>query len=105
MLFRSAIETEEVITSVEQDLDAADEVYPYPNPFYDQTKFKLPKGTTAVALKVFDLTGKVLFDQSLPMADDGQSARFVNEGLPAGMYRYILVDQDNERYMGSFLIK
>lgn len=101
----TAIEKEEVITSVEQDLDAADEVYPYPNPFYDQTKFKLPKGTTAVALKVFDLTGKVLFDQSLPMADDGQSARFVNEGLPAGMYRYILVDQDNERYMGSFLIK
>jgi hypothetical protein len=64
----------------------------YPNPFNPETtiSFDLP-GISSVKFSVFDLSGKVVFQENKGRLSAGHhSFRFLAERMPSGIYYYML---------------
>lgn len=94
-----------VLSADDQLIDDAKVVGNYPNPFEDYTNFTVPEGSTKLRLVVYDMSGKLLINKALEISEGGRKAMFKNEGLKSGIYRYILMNQNSEKYSGSFLIR
>lgn len=76
----------------------------YPNPFLVNTTISLPVSSEYVNIKVFDLLGRVVDFKHLKVVNNAQSVDYKAPKLTTGIYKYILQDDKNSVYKGSFVI-
>ncbi len=77
----------------------------YPNPFKTETIIKLQNLTAYVNLKVIDMLGRIVDEQYIEITSNTKKASYKTTSLSAGVYKYILVDDSNEKYIGTFLLE
>ena len=77
----------------------------YPNPFKTETTIKLQKQTTHVNLKVINMLGRIVDEQYIETTSNAKKVNYKTTSLSAGVYKYILVDDSNEKYIGTFLLE
>jgi len=73
----------------------------FPNPFSDTTTIPLPATTSSLLMTVYDITGRVVDERSF----NPQGQRFLYQGacLRPGIYTYLLITEDQQRYTGRLV--
>lgn len=90
-----------VPTSVKDKRLITQQVSVFPNPFDEQTNFRIKDlPAQSVQLQLFDITGKWLRTEQFPST----SFEMSRNGLPAGLYTYQLMLEDGNWASGKVLI-
>lgn len=78
----------------------------YPNPFKTITTIELPSTSMQYAdIKVIDMLGRVVDEQHIKITSSSKEITYTVPRLTQGLYKYILNDDLNNRYTGTFIIK
>lgn len=80
-------------------------VFNYPNPFTTETTIVLPEASSYAQLTVYDMQGRVVFNNQLTTNTDEHSITFKAGGLAKGLYLYQTVSANNKTFAGKFIIK
>ncbi|MBU3821267.1 DUF4114 domain-containing protein [Flavobacteriaceae bacterium XHP0103] len=75
----------------------------YPNPFKTNTTIKLATTTKFVNIMVFDMSGRTVDIQHI--ANNSNRLTYNAPSLSKGVYKYMLVNDVNQTYTGTFLIE
>lgn len=76
----------------------------YPNPFTNSTTIKLPNNSEYIKIDVYDLFGRIIDSKKIDSNNAMNTVQYNAPNLKTGMYKYILKDDKNKRYSGSFII-
>ena len=77
----------------------------YPNPFTGVTTITVPEQTDSLTLKVYDLLGREIYNATLETLEDKRSITYSANGLAEGLYKYAVTNDQNKKYVGSFMVK
>lgn len=77
----------------------------FPNPFKSITTVKLPVMTQFADIKVIDVLGRTVDEQSLKAEPNGIHVVYNSEKLSTGIYKYLLKIDSNKNYYGTFVIE
>jgi hypothetical protein len=77
----------------------------YPNPFSNETTIAVPEKTRFLDLEVYDMLGRKVYSQIMKTNDDEKTSQLSINNLQKGIYKYKVVDDFQNEYIGSFLIK
>lgn len=81
-------------------------VFNYPNPFNEITTIKLPRTTTFVQMRIFDLLGREVFsDKIATKLSNGNEFVCRPAIYKTGVFKYIVVDDQNNNYKGTLVLK
>ena len=83
-------------------LHEATKLMNYPNPFKNNTTIQLPNASQQVTVQVYDVMGRVMDVRKLNAL--GKTVNYTAPQLKTGIYKYSIVDDDNKKYTGSFII-
>ncbi len=83
-------------------LHEATKLMNYPNPFKNSTTIQLPNASQQVTVQVYDVMGRVIDVRRLNAS--GKKVNYTAPQLKTGIYKYSIVDDDNKKYTGSFII-
>ncbi|MBW1294494.1 DUF6923 family protein [Aquimarina litoralis] len=90
---------------IQEEVEVANSVMNYPNPFRTTTSIKLPETLTGkVKISVIDVLGKVVQEEQEVQVNAGNTITFRPKNLSPGVYRYIIIGDQSTRYVGSFMI-
>jgi hypothetical protein len=84
---------------------AATKLLNYPNPFTGNTTVKLPTNSAFIQIKVFDLLGRVVDNKKISTGTSLNSVKYFSPNLKVGIYKYLLKDDSNKLYSGTFIVK
>lgn len=76
----------------------------YPNPFVGSTTIEIPKSARTASISVFDTMGR-LVDQKNLEVNNGNKLKYISKTSLRGIFRYIIKDDENNEYKGSFVIR
>lgn len=76
----------------------------YPNPFRNQTQFKVPFETSKIQMNVFDLSGRMVLNTSYELYNKNAFI-FYSRNLKAGFYTYIVTSMEGDIFSGKFIIE
>jgi hypothetical protein len=76
----------------------------YPNPFTISTTIRFPANSEFIEIKVFDLLGRRVDFKRLNTANSENEALYNAPNLKTGIYKYLLKDDNNKSYSGTFII-
>lgn len=88
---------------VNESLKETAKLINYPNPFKNTTTIKLTSQTLYIDIQVIDLLGRTVDLQHIIPAN--QKVIYNAPNLSKGLYKYILKDSNNARFVGTFLIE
>ncbi len=74
----------------------------YPNPFKHQTTIRLPESSASASIQVYDMLGRVVDSKELIV--QYKKAVYTAPQLSKGMYKYMLKDENNKTYSGTFMV-
>jgi len=78
----------------------------YPNPFSKTTTIELPFTSMQYAdIMVVDMLGRVVDQQHIKITSNTKEIKYTIPKVTQGLYKYILNDDLNNRYSGTFVIK
>lgn len=77
----------------------------YPNPFKESTTIRLPKQAEFVQMRVFDLLGREVFRNTFNTNSVNKKEIVCSPNIfKTGVYKYMVLDDKNNRYKGTFMI-
>ncbi|ARV07952.1 hypothetical protein BTO04_01570 [Polaribacter sp. SA4-10] len=76
----------------------------YPNPFSNSTTIRLPMNSEFAQIKVFDLLGRTVDFKKISTENTKRKIQYNAPQLKSGIYKYILKDDTNKSYSGTFII-
>jgi hypothetical protein len=76
----------------------------YPNPFTNSTTIKLATNSEFIQIKVFDILGRLVDNKKLNTANSENEAQYNAPNLKAGIYKYLLNDDNNNSHFGTFIV-
>ncbi|MBU3013055.1 DUF4114 domain-containing protein [Polaribacter vadi] len=94
-----------VLSTEEFSILDESKVVNYPNPFSSTTTIVLPTTSSAVQIKVFDLLGRVVDFKNLDTLSTNNKVSYTAPSLGTGIYKYVLKDDSNKTYKGTFVIR
>jgi hypothetical protein len=94
-----------VLSIAQFDTQENTEIVNFPNPFSNFTTIVLPSISESVQIQVFDLLGRVIDEQKINTNNFSNKVNYNAPKLNKGIYKYRLLDDNNKRYSGSFMIK
>lgn len=77
----------------------------YPNPFTNKTTIKLPINSEYIQIQVYDLLGRIVDFKRVNTDNSQNKVTYNAPNLKKGIYKYILKDDNNKSYSGTFIIK
>jgi hypothetical protein len=78
----------------------------YPNPFKNSTTIQLPINSKYVQIQVYNLMGNIVDVQKIVTSSSSSKKVTYNAPqLKKGLYKYRLMDDTNNQYSGTFIIK
>ncbi|AXT20362.1 DUF4114 domain-containing protein [Flavobacteriaceae bacterium AU392] len=107
-----SLEINNLVFGIEETLSISDTILKtkslknYPNPFNTTTTIELPSSSMLYAdIKVVDMLGRIVDEQHIKIVSNNKEIRYTVPNLSQGLYKYILNDDLNNRYIGTFVIK
>ncbi|WP_159951026.1 DUF4114 domain-containing protein [Polaribacter septentrionalilitoris] len=85
--------------------DSTQKVMNYPNPFTNRTTIKLFESSKSVKIQVFDLMGRSVDVQYIDTDSSTKKVQYNAPNLKAGMYKYLLKDDENRIHSGTFIVR
>lgn len=93
-----------VLSTENYNVFGAEKVTNYPNPFSGSTTIVLPNTAEFVQIKVVDLLGRTVDFKTLQTSSANKKVEYKAPNVNPGMYKYILKDDKNTIYKGTFLL-
>jgi len=93
------------VDSIITDIYTNTDVINYPNPFYNSTTLKFPEKSKHINLIVYDLLGRVVFNETIKTNDDEKTVLIKVNNIAKGVYKYKALTENNKSYNGTFMIK
>jgi hypothetical protein len=76
----------------------------YPNPFKNSTTIRLASNSEFIQIKVFDILGRLVDHKKLNTANSKNEAKYNVPNFKTGIYKYLLKDDTNNMYSGTFIV-
>ncbi|WP_459209478.1 DUF6923 family protein [Aquimarina rhabdastrellae] len=89
----------------EQLTDIRKKVVNAPNPFNHSTMIYLPEATAQFDIKVYDILGRLIRQETLVTDSSQKAAQFDTNILKQGVYKYVIIANEGTKHTGTFLIK
>jgi len=79
-------------------------IHNFPNPFESSTSIKLLKATKFIDIEVLNVVGVVVDSQRIETKGNKKIADYKSPQLTSGLYFYKVLDDENRKYDGRFLV-
>jgi hypothetical protein len=76
----------------------------YPNPFKNSTTIRLASNSEFIRIKVFDILGRLVDHKKLNTANSKNEAKYNVPNFKTGIYKYLVKDDTNNMYSGTFIV-
>ncbi|WP_299434715.1 DUF4114 domain-containing protein [uncultured Aquimarina sp.] len=92
-----------MLSTEDQSPVAVTKITSYPNPFSTTTYIKVPETVQGnIMITVVDMLGRIVRNEKLQMVSNNE-AIFESKNLKTGIYKYIITDNNNKKYISSFM--
>ncbi|QVY66645.1 T9SS type A sorting domain-containing protein [Polaribacter sp. Q13] len=77
----------------------------YPNPFTNSTTIQLPKVAKYIQINVYNLMGRIVDAQKINTnSSSSKKVQYNAPQLKKGVYKYRLIDDENNQHSGTFIV-
>jgi len=77
----------------------------FPNPFKNSTTLQIPEKSNYIHLTIYDLLGRVVFNDAIKTNDDNNSIRIKLNDISPGLYKYNALTDAQKTYIGTLSVK
>lgn len=92
------------LLSVPDTISSTKNIINYPNPFKGATIIKLVSPSLYANVQVIDMLGRIVDSKKIMTTKNNMQVLYGPPQLAIGMYKYVLTDDEENKYVGTFLI-
>ncbi len=97
--------TSKIDIDTNEPLISINTIMNYPNPFSDVTTIRLPITTQVANLSVIDMTGRYISQKTYRFSNEKEkNIKYKSKQMIQGIYKYVLIIDDDSKYVGTFVI-
>lgn len=93
------------LSTAKNEIAVANKMYNYPNPCTATTTVVLPKTTESANLKIIDLNGRIITNNTYTAIDANNEIAIGLENTSKGVYMILVTTKDNETFQTKLIVK